>query len=244
MTLTRLLTPALIGVALVLLSQWPGADALWARVGEAGPAVWVGGALGLLASHGLRALRLHAEWAGRAGVGRVECLRVALLRPLAAHEVRQDIRAYALNAASRALLEGLRAWPEGTATTPVRAMDIGEHGHTGRLHFDASAAGGEPLAWIVDVPALEQRLADADFIIWYIRAVESAARSTLKRKTLSQTPMPSRAKAGAHASTETSAKTRTAPMTTGRSRVVKVIQAVSAISGRERALPRPTASAS
>ena len=90
-----------------------------------------------------------------------ERLRVALLRPLAAHEVRQDIRAYALNAASRALLEGLRAWPEGTATTPVRAMDIGEHGHTGRLHFDAMATGGEPLAWIVDVPALEQRLADA-----------------------------------------------------------------------------------
>ena len=40
-------------------------------------------------------------------------------------------------------------------------MDIGEHGHTGRLHFDASAAGGEPLAWIVDVPALEDRLAQA-----------------------------------------------------------------------------------
>lgn len=89
-----------------------------------------------------------------------ERLRVALVRNTPPAPGRHDIRAYALNAASRALLEGLRAWPEGTAATPVTAMLIGEREHPASVHFDA-ASQGEPLAWIVDVPALEQRLADA-----------------------------------------------------------------------------------
>jgi 2-polyprenyl-6-methoxyphenol hydroxylase-like FAD-dependent oxidoreductase len=78
-----------------------------------------------------------------------------------------DIRAYALNAASRRLLEAVRAWPDAPATpdgamsvTPVNRMTVnGDHG--GQLVFDADAAGELHLNWIVDVPALEARLAEA-----------------------------------------------------------------------------------
>jgi len=87
-----------------------------------------------------------------------ERLRVALVRNTPPAPGRHDIRAYALNAASRALLEGLRAWPEGTAATPVTAMLIGEREHPASVHFDA-ASQGEPLAWLVDVPAMGPRLA-------------------------------------------------------------------------------------
>lgn len=78
-----------------------------------------------------------------------------------------DVRAYALNSASRELLRSVRAWPEGddngpraSAITPVNAMRVwGDDG--GELNFSASDQGSEALTWIVDVPALEQRLSDA-----------------------------------------------------------------------------------
>jgi 2-polyprenyl-6-methoxyphenol hydroxylase-like FAD-dependent oxidoreductase len=76
-----------------------------------------------------------------------------------------DIRAYALNAASRQVLESVRGWPEkeGDAddpVTPVLRMDVqGDQG--GMLHFDAADVGAAALNWMVDVPALEQRLAQA-----------------------------------------------------------------------------------
>ncbi|MGP1628974.1 MAG: FAD-dependent monooxygenase, partial [Giesbergeria sp.] len=71
-----------------------------------------------------------------------------------------DIRAYALNAASRSLLESLRCWPDPEHTTPVLHMQV--HGDDGgEVHFDAAAQHAPALAWIADVPALEARLADA-----------------------------------------------------------------------------------
>ncbi|WP_345540449.1 FAD-dependent monooxygenase [Variovorax defluvii] len=88
-----------------------------------------------------------------------ERVRVALVAPAAAPE-RQDVRAYALNAASRTLLESLRGWPEAAHATPVREMLVyGDEG--GRVQFNAARQKVEALAWIVDVPALEQQLADA-----------------------------------------------------------------------------------
>ena len=90
-------------------------------------------------------------------------LRVALVAPDSGSAPRtQDVRAYALNNASRELLRSLRAWPDNVpgAVTPVRAMQVhGDEG--GELRFDAAELGAEALAWIVDVPALEQRLAEA-----------------------------------------------------------------------------------
>ena len=90
-----------------------------------------------------------------------ERLRVGLVRQAAPPAgATGDVRAYALNAASRDLLEHVRAWPDEQHAAPVLGMEV--HGDEGGLvHFDAKAAGAAALAWIVDVQALEQRLADA-----------------------------------------------------------------------------------
>jgi 2-polyprenyl-6-methoxyphenol hydroxylase-like FAD-dependent oxidoreductase len=90
-----------------------------------------------------------------------ERLRVALVRRPSPADAPPDIRAYALNAASRALLEGLRCWPEEPAATPVRAMWVAEGDTPAATRFDAADGAQEALAWIVDVPALERRLAEA-----------------------------------------------------------------------------------
>lgn len=89
-------------------------------------------------------------------------LRVALVGP---HETppgepREDVRAYALNGASRALLQSLRAWPEAHHATAVQRMEVAGD-QDGRVYFDAASQRVEALAWIVDVPALEARLAEA-----------------------------------------------------------------------------------
>ncbi len=88
-----------------------------------------------------------------------ERLRVGLVvapAPLA----QADVRAYALNQRARSLLEDLRCWPEAPDVTPVAAMHVKEAGG-GAVHFDASVLAVPALAWIVDVPALEARLAQA-----------------------------------------------------------------------------------
>ena len=84
-----------------------------------------------------------------------ERLRVALVaRPAPdSHDARlpEDVRAYALNGASRQLLESLRAWPEAASSTAVKDMQVwGDDG--GKLDFNAGSS--TTLAWIVDVPAL------------------------------------------------------------------------------------------
>lgn len=71
-----------------------------------------------------------------------------------------DVRAYALNQASRQLLEAVRCWPDETDATPVLSMQVqGDDG--GVVAFDAGESKTEALNWIVDVPALEARLAEA-----------------------------------------------------------------------------------
>lgn len=90
-----------------------------------------------------------------------ERLKVALL-PAAGPKspAASDVRAYALNQASRRLLESLRSWPDEEHATAVRHMQV-QGDHDGAVHFDAAAQGVEAMAWIVDVPALEARLAQA-----------------------------------------------------------------------------------
>ncbi len=89
-----------------------------------------------------------------------ERLRVGLVGEASAGSAPSDVRAYALNAASRQLLERLRAWPDEQHATPVLAMEV--HGdERGKVRFAAQAQGTPALAWIVDVQALEQRLAEA-----------------------------------------------------------------------------------
>lgn len=87
-------------------------------------------------------------------------LRVGLVEAPPAAAPPQDVRAYALNAASRELLTRLRAWPDEAHATPVLGMDVrGDEG--GRVHFSAAAEHREALAWIVEVEPLLARLAEA-----------------------------------------------------------------------------------
>lgn len=71
-----------------------------------------------------------------------------------------DVRAYALNAKSRALLESLRCWPDSLHATEVLQMQVkGDAG--GVVNFSANELAVAGLTWIVDVPVLEAQLADA-----------------------------------------------------------------------------------
>ena len=96
-----------------------------------------------------------------------ERLKVALVASPRPPAAAPDVRAYALNTSARALLQSLRAWPEADeatdaapSVTPVNRMEV--HGDDGGdLHFSAQDQGADALSWIVDVPALEKRLADA-----------------------------------------------------------------------------------
>ena len=107
-----------------------------------------------------------------------ERLKVALVtqtaspRPVDIHEdVREDIRAYALNSASKQLLESLRVWPDASFATPVSAMQVwGDDG--GKLEFNAQTSGQDALTWIVDVPELEAQLLQA---CGYQSAIEAVA---------------------------------------------------------------------
>ena len=65
-----------------------------------------------------------------------------------------------MNIASRELLESVRSWPDPEHATAVLQMQVhGDQG--GSVTFDASRQHADAMAWIVDVPALERRLADA-----------------------------------------------------------------------------------
>lgn len=91
-----------------------------------------------------------------------ERLRVGLVaRPAAAGSgVAADVRAYALNAKSKALLESVRCWPDAQHATEVLDMQVkGDAG--GEVNFSADALKVPGLTWIVDVPALEAQLTDA-----------------------------------------------------------------------------------
>ena len=83
-------------------------------------------------------------------------------RPAAGGPASPDVRAYALNAASVALLTSLKVWDglPADARTPVYDMQIaGDEG--GALGFSAWQQSVGALAWIVDAAELEQVLETA-----------------------------------------------------------------------------------
>lgn len=90
-----------------------------------------------------------------------ERLRVGLVEGPAPREGAQsDVRAYAMNMATRELLAGLRAWPDATHATAVLGMEV--HGdEDGVVRFGAAEEQVEALAWIVEVEPLLARLGEA-----------------------------------------------------------------------------------
>ena len=106
-----------------------------------------------------------------------ERLNVALVEePVSA--ITADVRAYSLNGASMALLQDLRCWPECTAVTPVHQMQVwGDHG--GQLNFGASELGVGELNWMVDVPVLQDRLAQAVQFQPHIQVVNAPVAAPL-----------------------------------------------------------------
>lgn len=89
-------------------------------------------------------------------------LRVALqARP--APPAGDDVRTYALNAASVDLLDRIRIWPAlaADARTRVQEMAIAGDGARGHLAFTAWQQHASELAWIVDAAALEAALETA-----------------------------------------------------------------------------------
>jgi 2-polyprenyl-6-methoxyphenol hydroxylase-like FAD-dependent oxidoreductase len=98
-------------------------------------------------------------------VGRTLALHLAALRLRVAlvdvppQRTEQDVRAYALNQASRTLLEAVHCWPDTLHATPMLHMHVAtEHA---QLDFSAQQHRSEALGWIVDVPTLEHALAQA-----------------------------------------------------------------------------------
>src|SRR5437899_771222 len=79
-----------------------------------------------------------------------ERLRIGLVRGAAPTDgASSDIRAYALNAAAKELLERVRGWPDEAHATPVTCMQV--HGDGGgELIFRAEDQHVPALAWIVD----------------------------------------------------------------------------------------------
>jgi 2-polyprenyl-6-methoxyphenol hydroxylase-like FAD-dependent oxidoreductase len=89
-------------------------------------------------------------------------LAVALQAPPHA-AAREDVRAYALNAASVALLESLKVWSELPADARTAVFDMRVEGDAAAavLRFSAWQQQVRELAWIVDAAALEGELATA-----------------------------------------------------------------------------------
>ncbi len=111
-----------------------------------------------------------------------ERLKVALVAP-PVEPGHEDVRAYAINSTSRSLLESLRAWPEEPFTTPVRDIQVwggGNNAVGAQLDFSAQSTAQPALAWIVDVPALEQRLVEAVRFQSHIDVVQAPVKAALQ----------------------------------------------------------------
>jgi 2-polyprenyl-6-methoxyphenol hydroxylase-like FAD-dependent oxidoreductase len=105
-------------------------------------------------------------------------LKVALVELPGVPSSQQDVRAYALNAQSRQTLEAVRCWPEAIHATPVLHMEITADTDA-EVRFDARDQGVDALNWIVDVPVLEQQLAQAVQFQPLITVVTQAQAATL-----------------------------------------------------------------
>ncbi len=105
--------------------------------------------------------------------------------PGAARAGQVDVRAYALNAASRALLTELKIWDAlpADAVTVVEDMHVAGDAAGGMIDFSAWRQGSEALAWIVDAAELDAALqAAARFaphLAWVSEAEAGSAALTV-----------------------------------------------------------------
>jgi 2-polyprenyl-6-methoxyphenol hydroxylase-like FAD-dependent oxidoreductase len=108
-------------------------------------------------------------------------LRVALLGQERA-AARADVRAYALNGASVALLQSLKVWDAlpADARTAVHDMRIEGDVAGAALDFSAWDQGVEALAWIVDAGELEAALRTAARFAPHLHWTEEEPDATLK----------------------------------------------------------------
>ena len=112
-------------------------------------------------------------------------LQVGLVGDPAAAASAADVRAYALNAASRSLLAGLKVWDAlpADAVTAVDDMHIEGDAAGAAIDFSAWRAGTEALAWIVDAAELEAALRTAaryaPHLQWLTAAQADAASASL-----------------------------------------------------------------
>ncbi|MCG3189526.1 MAG: 2-octaprenyl-6-methoxyphenol hydroxylase [Burkholderiaceae bacterium] len=108
-------------------------------------------------------------------------LRVALSAAAPGEPSRSDVRAYALNAASRRLLQRLKAWDAlpADAVTPVYDMQVCGDAPAGRLHFSAWTQRVEALAWIVDAAELDLALNAALRFAAHVQRVDDAPPAPL-----------------------------------------------------------------
>jgi len=94
---------------------------------------------------------------------------------------REDVRAFALNAASVALLQSLKVWDTlpADARTAVYDMRVEGDAPGAALDFSAWAQGAEALAWIVDAAELEAGLRTAARYAPHIAWVDAEADAAL-----------------------------------------------------------------
>ncbi|MBT9493200.1 MAG: FAD-dependent monooxygenase [Paucibacter sp.] len=109
-------------------------------------------------------------------------MRVALLgRADASVSQREDVRSYALNAASVRLLRDLKVWDSlpGDAISPVYDIKVCGDQAGALLEFSAWQQGVSELAFIVDAGVLEQQLAAALRFSPHVEVVDAAVPADL-----------------------------------------------------------------
>jgi 2-polyprenyl-6-methoxyphenol hydroxylase-like FAD-dependent oxidoreductase len=124
------------------------------------------GAVGMAATLALSRLGLSVAWTGR---------------PPGAHDG-PDVRAYALNASSQALLADLKVWDAlpADAVTPVYDMQIQGDTPAAAATFSAWSVGAGQLAWIVDAAELETALAAVLRYAHHVTHTEDGADAALQ----------------------------------------------------------------
>lgn len=135
----------------------------------------------------MAAYDIYVQGAGAVGLASAlalgrQGLRVALLEGRPEDPGREDVRAYALNAASVALLRTLRVWDAlpDDARTAVYDMHVEGDARGAALEFSAWGLGAETLAWIVDAAELDAALKAAVRFSPHVSSVTAPVAATLQ----------------------------------------------------------------